>query len=191
MAEASVRPPLVYVMGPSGAGKDAVLGFAREHLDPVRKIAFAHRYITRPADTGGENHVALTQDEFAMRRAAGLFAFDWQAHGLSYGIGIEIEAWRKAGFVVVVSGSRAHVRTLDAAALGLVPVLITVPAEVLRRRLRARGRDDAASVAERLDRAAAEAADTTGMTVIDNSGPLEVAGSQLVELLHRLAPPHP
>ena len=60
-------------------------------------VAFAHRYITRPAEVGGENHVALSRAEFALRRAHGLFAFHWQAHGNDYGIGREIDAWRAAG----------------------------------------------------------------------------------------------
>jgi ribose 1,5-bisphosphokinase len=175
-------------MGPSGAGKDSVLGYARGNIDPARKIIFAHRYITRPADSGGENHVALGPAEFAARKAAGLFAFDWEAHGTRYGIGIEIDAWRRAGCVVVVSGSRAHFRTLDARALGLVPVLITVPPDVLRQRLSSRGRDDAASIEERLHRASTEAAVDDNVVVIDNSGPLADAANKLIALLVEAAP---
>ena len=44
---------LVYVAGPSGAGKDSVIEFARQHLPPGAKVRFAQRTITRPADTGG------------------------------------------------------------------------------------------------------------------------------------------
>lgn len=43
---------LVYVMGPSGAGKDSVLNRARAMLSADLPILFAHRYITRPADSG-------------------------------------------------------------------------------------------------------------------------------------------
>ena len=89
--------PLFYVMGPSGAGKDSVLARARQLLAPDTSVIFAHRYITRPAEASGENHVALSDLEFAMRRTHGLFAFHWQAHGNHYGIGREIHAWRKAG----------------------------------------------------------------------------------------------
>ncbi len=99
---------LVYVMGPSGAGKDSVLSRARALLPPEAPVVFAHRYITRPADTGGENHVAVTRAEFAMRRAHGLFAYHWGAHGNDYGVGREIHDWRAAGLTVVVSGSRDH-----------------------------------------------------------------------------------
>ena len=81
---------LLYVMGPSGAGKDSVLGRARALLPSDAPVVFAHRYITRPADTGGENHVAVTRAEFAMRRDHGLFAYHWGAHGNDYGVGREI-----------------------------------------------------------------------------------------------------
>ncbi len=178
-----VLPRLIYVMGPSGAGKDAVLGYARERLDPASNVLFAHRYITRPPSAGGENHVALSDAEFAVRRAAGLFAFHWQAHDISYGIGIEIEAWRRAGFVVVVSGSREHFQTLETARQHIRGVLITAPVEILRRRLTERGRDSAASIAERLDRADTLATSDRTVTVIDNSGPLAAAGNQLVAFI--------
>ena len=42
---------LVYVMGPSGAGKDSLLSFARSALAD-EPVVFAHRYITRPAGQG-------------------------------------------------------------------------------------------------------------------------------------------
>ena len=86
--------PLAYVMGPSGAGKDSVLERARAMLPPDAPVAFAHRYITRPADVGGENHVALSRAEFALRRGRGLFTYHWHAHGNDYGVGCEIQAWR-------------------------------------------------------------------------------------------------
>jgi ribose 1,5-bisphosphokinase len=98
--------PLVYVMGPSGAGKDSVLARARFLLPPQAPIVFAHRYITRPAEAGGENHVALSAAEFTLRRDHGLFAYHWRAHGNEYGIGSEIQAWRRVGLTVVISGSR-------------------------------------------------------------------------------------
>jgi ribose 1,5-bisphosphokinase PhnN len=56
---------LIYVMGPSGAGKDSLLGFARDRLK-AEPILFAHRYITRPSGNG-EAHVELTVEEFEVR----------------------------------------------------------------------------------------------------------------------------
>ena len=74
---------LIYLMGPSGAGKDSLLAALRADAD--RAPLVAHRYITRPADAGCENHIALSEPEFLRRRAKGLFALDWQAHQQRYG----------------------------------------------------------------------------------------------------------
>jgi ribose 1,5-bisphosphokinase len=173
-------------MGPSGAGKDSVLGRARAMLSIDLPVVFAHRYITRPHDIGGENHVALSPSEFALRRAHGLFAFHWQAHGNDYGIGHEIEAWRNAGLAVVVSGSREHFRTMDGIDKDTVPVLITAPAERLKERLRKRGREDGAEAAERLQRGLAHDLDVAGAVTITNDGALDEAAEAFVRLLATL-----
>lgn len=176
---------LVYVMGPSGVGKDSVLGRARALLPPGAPVVFAHRYITRPADTGGENHVALTHEEFATRRAHGLFAYHWNAHGNDYGVGREIHDWRATGLTVVVSGSRDHfLRTggLDSQAR---PVLITASAERLKQRLAARGRESAIEAAERLQRADAYEVNDRRLVTIMNDGSLEDTAAAFLRLLAR------
>ncbi len=45
---------LFYVIGPSGAGKDSVLDYARQHATASLPASFAHRYITRVAESGNE-----------------------------------------------------------------------------------------------------------------------------------------
>jgi ribose 1,5-bisphosphokinase len=177
---------LVYVMGPSGAGKDSVLRRARAMLSVDLPIVFAHRYITRPVEAGGENHVALSGAEFALRRAHGLFAFHWHAHGNDYGIGHEIHAWRRAGLAVVVSGSREHFLTIDGVDEATVPVLITAPAERLEERLLKRGREDATAAAERLRRGVARDLDVAGAVTITNDGALDEAAKAFVRLLATL-----
>ncbi|MBN9091146.1 MAG: phosphonate metabolism protein/1,5-bisphosphokinase (PRPP-forming) PhnN [Reyranella sp.] len=178
--------PLVYVMGPSGAGKDSVMNRARALLTPEASVFFAHRYITRPADSGGENHVALTPAEFALRRERGLFAFDWQAHGNRYGIGCEIDIWRGSGLTVVVSGSREHFLAADGLDQDTHPVLITAPPQRLAERLAARGREDSGAATLRLGRGAAyEIADPRLVTIV-NDGALEAAAQAFVSLLARL-----
>ena len=64
---------LVYVVGPSGAGKDSIIAYARERLGANCHV-FARRHITRPADSGGEDHIAISQADFERDRAAGRFA---------------------------------------------------------------------------------------------------------------------
>jgi ribose 1,5-bisphosphokinase len=170
---------VVYVMGPSGAGKDTLLRYARTRLEG-RAVVFAHRDITRPPREHGENHVALSAAEFALRRARGGFALDWVAHGTMYGIGVEIRAWLAAGLCVVVSGSRAEWPNAAAALPGALPVLVTARPDVLAARLGARGREDRAAIDARLARASAVAVDDPRLVAIDNSGPLAAAGERLV-----------
>ena len=179
--------PLVYVMGPSGVGKDSLLRFAREAIGPGERIAFAHRYITRPPEPLSENHVALSAAEFETRAGAGFFAFHWSANGFRYGIGTEITAWQQAGFVVVVSGSRDHFAGLKPRPAGIVPVLVVAAPDALRRRLVTRAREGSAAIAARLARAEAYAIDDPNLVTIDNSGSLEEAGAKLLALLRDVA----
>ena len=177
---------LAYVMGPSGAGKDTILRLARGALAPGEKIAFAHRYVTRPPDPRHENYIALSAVEFETRRAAGVFAFDWQAYGFHYGVGIEIEAWRRGGFVVV-SGSREHFQTLRPWPSHLIPILITAPPEILAQRLAHRAREDAVARAERWRRSKRFAFADPAVVVLNNSGPPEHASAALLDLLRHAA----
>ena len=55
---------LVYVIGPSGAGKDSIIAYARQRVSADRHV-FARRHITRPADSGGEDHIAMTAGDGA------------------------------------------------------------------------------------------------------------------------------
>lgn len=148
-------------------------------------VIFAHRYITRPVELAGENHIALSPQEFHTRQEAGLFAMHWHSHDLDYGLGIEINLWLERGLNVVMNGSRAY---LDEAARlyphKLVPVLVRVAPDVLRARLHARGRETPAQIEERLAGALAfEGLNHPRLTVIQNDGELAQATAQLVEVL--------
>jgi ribose 1,5-bisphosphokinase len=186
MATHVAQGPLVYVMGPSGAGKDSVMDRTRALLPVDSAVVFAHRYITRPAETGGENHVALSAQEFALRRAHGLFAFHWQAHGNDYGIGREVYAWRSAGLTVVVSGSREHFQKMGGLDDDTHPVLITASPARLAERLAARGREDTTSAAERVGRGEAYEVTDHRLVTIVNDGALDEAAQAFVNLLATL-----
>lgn len=58
---------LIWLMGPSGSGKDSLLAELR--LREQTQLLVAHRYITRDASAGSENHIALSEREFYPRGA--------------------------------------------------------------------------------------------------------------------------
>ena len=145
---------LIYVVGPSGAGKDALLDYARAHLPAGLDVRFAQRWITRAADAGGESHRPLTLAEFEDKVRAGGFAMYWRAHGNGYGIDGEIRGWLRTGATVVVSGSREHLPQALKDFPDLHAIHVTVDSAVLRERLLRRGRESAGQIDERLSRAA-------------------------------------
>lgn len=174
---------LVYVVGPSGAGKDTVLDWVKSKLSADAPVKFARRTITRPAEAGGEQHIAATPETFVATRARGEFAMAWYANGHSYGVGLEIREWLARGMTVVVNGSRGYLPQALRDFPDLEVAHVTAPAEVLRTRLRARGREDEASIGRRLGRSF----DLPGAALqVVNDGATEKAGRLL--LTHLLAP---
>ncbi|SAK96480.1 ATP-binding protein PhnN [Caballeronia calidae] len=170
---------LIYVMGPSGAGKDSLLAFARARVGA--RVMFAHRYITREV-ADGENHISLSQGEFTSRLAHGLFAMHWDSYGMRYGIGIELEAWLARGMPAVVNGSRQHAATVLKHYPDARFIHIDAALPVLAARLARRGREDAAQIEARLARRPAFKLPSRARVVkIDNSGVLADAGTQLID----------
>jgi len=160
---------LFLIVGPSGAGKDTLIAAARAALGA--RFVFPRRVITRPASAGSEDHEAVDDASFAAREQADAFALAWRAHGLAYGIPASIMVELQAGKHVVANVSRAVVAEARARFQPTRVILVTAPAEVLRARLHARGREADAAVDARLERAVDVAADC----VIVNDGAPETA----------------
>ena len=177
---------LFYVIGASGAGKDSLIHYIRERMPVGIPVVFAHRYITRPADAGGENHVALNEREFLLRLRSGCYAMNWFSHETHYGIGTEINAWLAQGLDVVVNGSRAYLGEAAKLYPNLVPVLISVNPEVLRERLLIRGRETSEQVNQRLLQANQVEKELRHphLLKVDNNELLQNAGESLLNAIH-------
>ena len=166
---------LVYVVGPSGSGKDTLLHYARDYfatnppLKGQRDVIFVRRHITRPENAGGEDHIAVSREQFDAMSYQGHFAMEWHSHGLSYGITRQIFSWLSEGAVVVMNGSRAHLPKVLSLVPTVVVIEIFVQHDVLRRRLELRGREAQADIEERLSRAFAPLPPLTHHIRIDNS----------------------
>lgn len=174
---------LIYLMGPSGCGKDALISAMREQ--PPANLLFAHRYVTRPWKSGNENHIELSDAEFKKRRESGLFCLDWEAHGHQYGIGCEVTHWLSSGHSVLVNGSRGHLAAAASAFRDrLLPVMITVDKDRLKERLIARGRESIEAIEARLERSHLSINNPScDYQLVDNNGRLEDALSALTLLI--------
>jgi ribose 1,5-bisphosphokinase len=168
---------LIYLIGPSGSGKDSLLDAARARL-AERGCRIVRRVITRSAEAVGEAALGVSAQQFAEMQAEGAFALSWHANGLSYGIPREIDGWLAAGHDVLVNGSRGHVQNARERYPQMRVVLLTVDQAVLCERLLARGRESVAEIDARLARNArfnkrVLADNDATLLVLDNSGALE------------------
>jgi ribose 1,5-bisphosphokinase len=176
---------LIYLMGPSGSGKDSLLNAARARL-AERDCVIVRRVITRSAEAVGEDAIGVTPAEFVAQEQAGGFALSWRANSLAYGIPRQIDEWLAAGQDVLVNGSRAYLAQARQRYPELIGVLLTVDAAVLRERLLRRGRESAEQIEQRLARNAQfdpAAAERDGLHVLDNSGSIERARDNLLMLI--------
>lgn len=177
---------LVYLIGPSGSGKDSLLDAAAEPLAAMG-ARIATRLITRPSGSVGEEQaIGLDPQTFQARRARGEFALSWQANQLEYAIPREIDDWLAAGRIVLVNGSRGHLQEARRAYPNLLAVLLQVDEAILRQRLLRRGRENPQQIEARLQRSrqmAGELAGAAGLRILDNSGPLENSVRHLLALI--------
>lgn len=180
--------PLILVVGPSGAGKDALLGGARARLAGEARYHFAQRMVTRPASAGAEDHISLSEAEFQAVEADHGFLLSWRAHGLGYGIPRAVESFRRAGCAVVANVSRTVV---DEAREALGPVgivVVTAPPKVLAARLARRGRETAPDIEARLTRAAEPFPSGADVALVSNDAGLEEGVGRFVAALRSFFP---
>ncbi|MCO6055221.1 phosphonate metabolism protein/1,5-bisphosphokinase (PRPP-forming) PhnN [Pseudomonas sp. MOB-449] len=183
---------LIYLIGPSGSGKDSLLDAVRE-AGGEQGCRVARRVITRSAEARGELAEAVSAEVFAEREARGEFAMSWFANGLAYGIPCVIDDWLAAGDDVLVNGSRGYLPEARRRYPHLLAVLLTVDDQVLRRRLHARGRESAEEIEARLARNTGFAdtllaGENPDLCLLDNSGSIAETCQRLLQLIENHRP---
>jgi len=171
---------LILVVGPSGAGKDTLLGLARRACGDDGSIVFTRRVVTR-VSSAFEDNAYLSPQAFREAERQGAFAAQWEAHGHCYGLPRVIEDDIRAGRTVIANVSRTVVETMRGTYSNVCVVAITAPPEVLARRLALRSRTSDGSLGRRLLREVGCIA--TADETIANTDSADLHAQQLVEII--------
>jgi ribose 1,5-bisphosphokinase len=172
---------LILLVGPSGAGKDTLLGFAKAACAEDPGIVFARRVITREASAAEDNE-EVSQSVFEEAKARGDYAAHWEAHGHRYALSRTIDDQLGAGRTVVANVSRTVIGALRRAYADVVVVLITAPPQVLAERLATRGRSSDGRLENRLGRIIDNTNAAPDVTIVNISS-AEYHARQLVRVI--------
>ncbi len=175
------------VVGPSGAGKDTLIDAAQKSLGKDERFVFARRYITRPENSGGEAHHAISPNAFRQKMKDGAFALSWSAHGLCYGVPSTVVEATEAGAHVVCNLSRGALPEAARVFANLAVLHVTAPPEVLAQRLAKRNREEAPDIGRRLTRSAPQITKQDRVVEIENVGPVEETALQFIQALLKLS----
>lgn len=173
---------LIYVIGPSGAGKDSVLHRLRDAWVDMPPAHWTCRTITRVAQAGGERNEGVSETGFDRLRQAGAFAMEWHAHGLWYGIRRTELAPLLSEQLVFVNGSRAYLPEMLRRWPEATVIQITAPADVLLQRLRARKRESVQVISDRLARGVDVELPANAIRIV-NDGPINESVEMLLAAL--------
>lgn len=172
---------VVLVVGPSGAGKDTLLGLARAACADDGNIVFPRRVITRQASASEENEeVSIGTFQEALTR--GDYAMHWEAHGHRYALWRAIDDDIRAGRTIVANVLRTVIGTMRRAYADVTVVLITAPPNVLAERIAMRARSSDGMVENRLRRTVEDASAAPNVTIV-NVGTAEYHARQLVRII--------
>ena len=172
---------LVLVVGPSGAGKDTLLGVARVACADDRTVVFPRRVITREASASEDND-EVSIGTFQEALARGEYAMHWEAHGHCYALSRAMEDEIRSGRTVVANVSRTVIGAARRAYADVVVVLITAPPNVLAERIAMRARSSDGMAENRLRRTVEDASAVPDVTIV-NTGSAEYHARQLVRVI--------
>ena len=159
----SIKGPgkLIVISGPSGAGKDTLLKRLLEecHAPLVASVSATTRR-PRPGERDGEAYHFLDESEFAARRQRGEFLECFQVHGRGYWYGTlesAVTPSLAAGNWVVLEIDVQGALTVARRYPHAITIFVRAASiEELERRLRARGTESDAEIAQRLEAAREE-----------------------------------
>jgi guanylate kinase len=181
-----MRPKLVVIAAPSGAGKTTLVHnlLAREP-----SLRFSVSYTTRPkreAEVDGEDYFFVDDATFSAMRENGEFLESASVFDHAYGTSRRhVEELLGRGHSVLMEIDWQGAAQVRAAAPEAIDIFILPPSRAeLERRLRGRGTDSAAVIARRLADAVSDMGHWQEFDYVVINEELGVAADQLTAILH-------
>lgn len=180
-------PPLFYIMGASGVGKDSVISLCI-NLAKSQGIALqnAQRIITRPTKEGDQAHIPCTETEFAELIKQDTLLFYWHANGYHYGIPRAVLTNIPPHTALIINGSRAYAQTALQRYPNLKIIEICADPKVVEQRLRERNRENESQIHARLQRSnqLSNQLQNTVHKRVQNNSTLEIAANNMLNFMH-------
>lgn len=182
----TARPLAIVLHGPSGVGKDSVIGALRAKTGIHRATSTTDR-APRPGERNGIDYHFVTRDKFEEKVARGDFFEYARVYGDWKGLEkrevlVPLAEGRDVIIRTDVQGARRWREILDGA---IYIFLMAEDRETLRARLIARGSEDGESMARRLAELEEELADVENndYVVVNHHGGIDAAADEIRQII--------
>ncbi|MES1246623.1 MAG: guanylate kinase, partial [Actinomycetota bacterium] len=148
-----MRPSVLVVTGPSGAGKGTLIHELLERVPDLEVTVSATTRDRRPREQDGREYWFLTPEAFLAKIEAGEFLEHVEyVSGHRYGtLRSELDRIRGNGHIPLLELETEGALRVKAEEQGAVTVFISAPVDELERRLRERATESSGEIGERID----------------------------------------
>lgn len=176
---------LIIISAPSGTGKTSLVGAVCKELINVKKSVSHTTRGMRPGEEDGVNYNFVTEEQFALILAEGLFLEHAEVFGNFYGTS---QAWvintLKQGTDVILEIDWQGAQQIRQAMPDAISIFIVAPSKkILRERLTSRNSDNPLKIELRLEQAGIEVSHYTEYDYLIVNDDFELALQQLIEII--------
>lgn len=177
----NAKAGLIAIVGPSGVGKDSVIDGMLAKQPGLKRVK---RTTTRARGLGGEDYHSMDEKSFMAAIVRGEFSLHWKAHGLYYGIPMQVLHDINNGCAYVANLSRGVLSEAVDRFSNVTIINLTAKTETLASRLARRGRESKEQIHARLERR--DYALPAGLSIhtISNDGELAHTVDKVIEVIN-------
>lgn len=169
---------LFLIVGNSGTGKDTIINYVTERIEALCKVK---RCITRKEHESSEDFTSLTRSEFNEED----FFIKWESYDKNYGIPLSVLNGLEKGESYAINVSRSVISEVRRKWLNTFVVELTVPLNLLKKRLEKRKRESAEEIRARLNRAVNAPKLESDIIINTSDSNVEIAGEQVLKFIKK------